>query len=343
MKKGLQITVAWLLLAMVVHAKYVTMGGKRVWAGYADAKATILAVDADGRPVQDADVNARLFNSKYKDMEIDTFGKTDSNGCFVVEGKTISYLAWTITKPGFYSTRGRYEISDVARQLTNEVVDGKWQPWNPTLTSVVKQIRNPIPMYAKDVKVKVPVLGSAIGFDLLECDWVSPYGRGRESDFVVDVTGYYNEVIDRDVNAHVAFTNSGDGLILHRIQVDKDGNKIGCDYRWPYEAPVAGYVDQYDYKVKMRPSLEGRIPAEWSDEKNYIFRIRTKIEPETGKVLSAMYGKVMKRLRFDYLEGDMKMYLTYYLNPTPNDRNLEFDPKKNLFKNLGEFEQVYEP
>jgi hypothetical protein len=344
MKKGLQITAVWILLAMVVHAEYVTLGGKRVWAGYATAKATIRAVDSDGLPVADANVDARLFNSKYKDMEIDFSGKTDSNGCFVVEGKTTLYLAWTITKPGFYPAHDRYAISETARKLTNEVVDGKWQPWNPTLTTVVKQIRNPIPMYAKYIKVQVPVLGSAIGFDLLECDWVSPYGRGRENDFIVNVTGYCHGATDREVNAHVAFTNAGDGLILHRIQVDENGNKVGCDYRWPYEAPVTGYVDQYDYKVKMRPSSEGRILPERSDEKNYIFRIRTRIEPETGKILSAMYGKVMKSLRFDFYDNEhVEMYMTYYLNPTSNDRNLEFDPKKNLFTNLGEFEQVYEP
>jgi len=31
------------------------------------------------------------------------------------------------------------------------------------------------------------------------------------------------------------------------------------------------------------------------------------------------------------------------MNPTPNDRNVEFDPKKNLFTNLSSLEQVREP
>ena len=34
---------------------------------------------------------------------------------------------------------------------------------------------------------------------------------------------------------------------------------------------------------------------------------------------------------------------TYYLNPTPNDRNMEFDPKRNLFQNLKSTEQVNMP
>ncbi len=34
---------------------------------------------------------------------------------------------------------------------------------------------------------------------------------------------------------------------------------------------------------------------------------------------------------------------TYYFNPVPNDRNLEFDPGQNLFKNLEFDEQVHVP
>jgi hypothetical protein len=37
------------------------------------------------------------------------------------------------------------------------------------------------------------------------------------------------------------------------------------------------------------------------------------------------------------------MRFKYYLNPTPNDRNIEFDPKQNLLKKLNEFEGVSEP
>ena len=37
------------------------------------------------------------------------------------------------------------------------------------------------------------------------------------------------------------------------------------------------------------------------------------------------------------------MSFTYYLNPAPNDRNVEFDPKQNLFTNLKRTEQVTAP
>jgi len=35
--------------------------------------------------------------------------------------------------------------------------------------------------------------------------------------------------------------------------------------------------------------------------------------------------------------------IRYYLNPTPNSRNVEFDPKQNLLKSLDPLEQVDAP
>lgn len=43
--------------------------------------------------------------------------------------------------------------------------------------------------------------------------------------------------------------------------------------------------------------------------------------------MSALYGKVYGDFRVNELRG---VSFTYYLNPTPNDRNLEFDRKTNF-------------
>jgi hypothetical protein len=37
------------------------------------------------------------------------------------------------------------------------------------------------------------------------------------------------------------------------------------------------------------------------------------------------------------------MQFSYYLNPTPNDRNIKFDPKQNLLGGLQSFERVSAP
>ncbi len=54
---------------------------------------------------------------------------------------------------------------------------------------------------------------------------------------------------------------------------------------------------------------------------------------QQGNVVSAHYGKIY---------GDF-MQFTYYLNPTPNDRNIEYDPKQNLLGGIQSFEQVSQP
>jgi hypothetical protein len=49
-------------------------------------------------------------------------------------------------------------------------------------------------------------------------------------------------------------------------------------------------------------------------------------------------------IRLDPINSKTRILLfTYYLNPTPNDRNLEFDPKRNLFTNLKDEERVTAP
>ena len=52
-----------------------------------------------------------------------------------------------------------------------------------------------------------------------------------------------------------------------------------------------------------------------------------------GNVKSALYGKIYGGF----------MQFRYYLNPTPNDRNVEFDPKQNLLQGLKPTEQVTAP
>ena len=66
--------------------------------------------------------------------------------------------------------------------------------------------------------------------------------------------------------------------------------------------------------------------------RNYFFRVRT-VKNDEGNIVSAYYGKIY---------GDF-MQFSYYLNPTPNDRNIEFDPKQNLISSLDALEQVSAP
>jgi hypothetical protein len=87
-----------------------------------------------------------------------------------------------------------------------------------------------------------------------------------------------------------------------------------------HEAPIGGYQPQYDQKQMPNP------------DRIYYFRVRTVVD-SNGNIQSALYGKIY---------GDF-MQFKYYLNPTPNDRNIEFDTKHNMLTNIESFEQVDAP
>jgi len=59
----------------------------------------------------------------------------------------------------------------------------------------------------------------------------------------------------------------------------------------------------------------------------FFLRTRVKLDAQ-GNIISAHYTKIMGDIR---LAAQGSLHFTYYFNPTANDRNLEFDPSKNLF------------
>ena len=91
----------------------------------------------------------------------------------------------------------------------------------------------------------------------------------------------------------------------------------GSALRSPHEAPENGY----------QPELI-RTSANSDENRCYFFRVKS--ASANGPLYGKMYGDPMN--------------FCYYLNPTPNSRNVEFDPKKNLIKNFRLFaERVNTP
>jgi hypothetical protein len=178
---------------------------------------------------------------------------------------------------------------------------------NPTFKLMLKQIGKPVAMYAKSVNLGVPVFNRPVGFDLEAGDWVAPNGKGATTDFLFTVT---NSTIV------VSFPNAGDGI----QGFTRDWNLGVSGLVSLHEAPIDGYQPKYEKTQMPNP------------DRIYYFRVRTVLD-ENGNVKSALYGKIY---------GDF-MQFRYYLNPTPNDRNIEFDPKQNLLGGLQSFERVNAP
>jgi hypothetical protein len=191
---------------------------------------------------------------------------------------------------------------------------------------VLKKIGKPIPMYAKYVENGPPVFNEPVGYDLMIGDWVAPHGKGQTADIIF--TGHLDKKSknDYDYKLIVSFPKSGDGIQEFTVpDIEKDSA-----LRSPHEAPADGYQSQVIRTMSRHP---GQAATEDLDlNRNYFFRVRTVLD-SNGNVKSALYGKIY---------GDF-MQFKYYLNPTPNSRNVEFDPKHNLLGGLPSFEQVKAP
>lgn len=129
------------------------------------------------------------------------------------------------------------------------------------------------------------------------------------------------------------FSNKYDGLIPF-----EENLQYGSQLKLPRVAPLDGYVDKKELYVKRGFNL-----AETSSKRNmnYIFRVRS--EEENGRFKRGLYGKIIGDFEIGTKsKGTANIEFIYYLNPDYT-RNLEFDPKRNLFGNLPDLERVTEP
>jgi len=279
---------------------------------------TLNVVDENGNPVFGANASIGYFVHSQS-ATID--GLTDANGIFSARHSAesdLNELGFEANKTGFYTTRMGYMLYppyDPAK-------------WDTTETLTLKRIGNPTAMYAKKyaMALKLPEYGRRIGYDLMIGDWVGPYGNGVSTDvmFEQDYTnapsgGYYSKIT-------VAFPKVGDGIQLYTIPDSETGSGL----RSPHTAPINGYLPELTRETS---ALQGQ-PSKFEFDPNriYLIRVRTSKDHD-GNIVSAHYGKIY---------GDF-MQFSYYLNPTPNDQNIEFDPKQNLLGGLRSFERVSAP
>ena len=184
-------------------------------------------------------------------------------------------------------------------------------------------------MYAKAVNLGMPVFDKPAGFDLMLGDWVSPHGKGMNSDIIF--TGHLEKRAedDTDYTLTVSFPKTGHGIQEFRAPLYYLHSR-GSELRSAEIAPADGYAPNW---VQIRTRRPGKPPGGNHDlERNYYFRVRTVVD-DKGNIVRAQYGKIY---------GDF-MHFNYYLNPTPNSRDVEFDPKHNLIKNLSSLDEVREP
>lgn len=274
--------------------------------------ATVKVIGEDANPVTGADVAIQYIVSTPQGSDQPSYGEikglTDSNGLFSASHTDSS---WGL---GVIGSKADYYNTHIGHQF---YFDEKNR--HPAFTIILKTIGKPIPMYAKSItSIEFPVFNKAIGYDLMAGDWIAPYGKGVNTDFIfsenhVDAASGYTFV--------VSFPNNGDGIQeFNAPALLQDAAAGQSDLRSLHEAPASGYQSQF---------VQTRGP---DPNRNFYFRVRTVLDTD-GNVKSALYGKIY---------GDF-MQFRYYLNPTLNDRNVEFDTKRNLLGGLQSFEAVSAP
>jgi hypothetical protein len=300
-------------------------------------KATFVVRDDMGQPVAKATIDGGFADVSQSGARDRFKSFTDANGMFVAKGHAVLDVGAQLRKDGYYQTTTIVPLDPELR--------AKLDRWDVQIPVLLKRIRSPIAMYAKKVenytirnrtgdKSGNYVTNSVVGYDLVQGEMVVPYGCGQVAD--LDLRWRMNIIskdsdgspVEFDTLFEARMTNVVNGICRGTPDGSEDG-QTGSSYFSDYNAPTGGYTNCISlYHIRKKK-------VESNDDQHYLyyFRIRTQTN-ELGQVTNALYGKIC---------GQINGNFRYYLNPTPNERNVEFDPKRNLFKNLGRLEQVYTP
>lgn len=307
-------------------------------SAYVPTKAVFVVHDDIGRPVANAEIEGGfrdVTNAGSRDRFV---GRTDTNGVFVAKGETMLNVGGRITANGYYPT-----IVEVPLDRKNGTTLPQWDVEIPVL---LKRIRNPISMYSRDVENPYISAFESVGkyrlagtsmYDIVNGNFLPPHGKGTVADLfynwkmTIYSTNKVGRALDKDMFLEVLMTNVLDGICKGIPDGGRGQNRNeGSAYISAYEAPAEGYTNVISLYWRVHGTK-----AESNDDQHYLyyFRIRTQTN-EMGQVTNALYGKI---------HGQINGNFTYFLNPTPNDRNMEFDPKRNLFTDLAPLERVSEP
>ena len=281
--------------------------------------------------MQAVDCTAWFNKEKAQDMGLTSYrvkAQTDREGLALLRGETSLFDTTVVAERAGYYKAGASKLWITGRS------GDRWEPWPVEVELIMREIRKPHPMHAvkcgSGIMFRFP--GNKMGpfgFDLLARDWVVPHGAGRVADFVME--GIHRDPGDQSVDPkgwiRVTFSNEGDGILPDTKSLKSGGSlMIGR-----YEAPEDGYLGEWKFAnfVPERPSDEvNPIPG----APLFLFRIRSTVVD--GKVEQGLYGKIHAGL-FPVLSPNIVAFrATYYLNAEPNERNLEWDMKTNLFADL---------
>lgn len=272
----------------------------------------VTVIDHKGQPIEGAFVKfiyARIGNPEIKLV------KTDEKGEVQDKDEIKYHLKLWVTKEGYYKTT--YSKSNNGTHLEKNQ--------NHDLTVNLKKVVEPTALYAKKTFLRTPKEGEQVGYDFEVGDWVAPHGKGKKIDLIIYSSSDRKSSVNYDYKFNITFPSSLDGVQTFE-------SDWVSELRSLHNAPIDGYEPKLDLHWWRTPDNNGGQGNQKGQNQNYWLRVRSKVDDE-GNLISAHYVKIY---------GDFPD-IQYYFNPTPNDRNLEFDPEENLFKNLPYNQEVTQP
>ena len=302
--------------------------------GCASERLQVAVVDNMGNPVSNATVSVGFSTSHVlfgggnssRDSSGHAMAKTDASGVAVVNFNcNSSDFGWRVVADGYYRGdlhREHFGGDEIIIPTgTGKVVLHEHEK---VRKEVLFRIKSPQPMYAHYPieRRKLPKENGRYGFDLAEYDWLPPHGRGKEADFYVV----------RDYNK---LTEAGT-FTVGAVEFER-----GCGY---YEAKNTGCSSfQTAYHADTNAVFKTSIPVLCEHRKgvheydyplplvdkdaHIVLRTRVKYD-EDGNMISANYSRILGE--FSVLPS-VSVTVSIF-NPVPNDANLEFDPKRNLYQ-----------
>jgi hypothetical protein len=297
---------------------------------------TLKITDEIGQPVvgAEAEITVERIGGRSENK-----GLTDETGVYAVSVPQTLAGDIFVKKSGHHGIR----LIDISRY---QIPTGK-----VTLDWVLPRVLQPTALYALQVSLQLPAQSQWLDYDLQAGDWLPPHGKGKVADvrfrYRATFAGYMSDGANLERSRELSrisaerrgehfseeeFRKSA-GHWIGTLEVsfpgDKEGVRVETKRYWyysqlrlPHLAPEAGFEPSLRYEA----TTQGSRPPE--KRVGYYLRTRVKLD-EAGRIVSANYGKIYEDIRFDARYGTVTIW--YYFNPTPNDRNLEFDPARNLF------------
>ena len=312
--------------------------------------------EVTGTPIANAQLDAYFHNDNGWEgwtrsaPEGRATAQTDSKGMCKLVGSSnkgeVSLAMWE-------APRGYYRQLGVSLSFRNKKsMRREWLFTETSVTLSLQRVEHPIPLHVRHVQLNERKKGISgfdgtnivLRYDFIVGDWLPPHGNGQYADIVIRTSYRLNETFKDRLNDgltfyefmnEIEFAGEGNGL------VEKSPSDVNCGIKIR-EALELGYVHGKTLRFGRRRK-ETKVKGIWPDvytecnkDRCYCFRIRSRFD-DKGKLIEAYYGKIYGDFNFEGWDkpGLVGIEFLYYLNPTPLDRNLEWDMKNNLCPNPG--------